>query len=192
MEIKVNNWKTTSGPSVEPISATEAKLHCKVDTTADDSLFTILIQAAREYVEKYTNTALISQTITEYFDTFPSGDVLQLAVCPLVSVTSITYTDAAGAAQTLPAANYNVDTSHQPGRVYLDEGKTWPDTLGQRNAVTVVYTAGYANAGACPALLKLALLMEVADRYNNRQNGAKTYRTAVEVLLDNYKMHAFA
>lgn len=186
--IRVNNWKVTSGPSTEPVTATEAKLHCKVDNTADDALFTILIQAAREYVEQYCNIALVTETITEYFDAFPAGDVLTLSVSPLQTVTSITYVDSAGATQTLSSGLYNVDTAHQPARVFLDEGQTWPETYGQRNCITVVYTAGFGAAAAVPAKLKLALLMSIAERYNNRQDGPKTYRTAVEVLLDDYKI----
>ncbi|MGA0587269.1 head-tail connector protein [Dyella sp. KRB-257] len=37
----------------EPVSLDEAKLHLRVDDTADDSLITPLITAAREHVEKF-------------------------------------------------------------------------------------------------------------------------------------------
>jgi uncharacterized phiE125 gp8 family phage protein len=50
------------GPSIEPLTATEAKLQCRVDTTAEDALFTILIAAARSYVEEYLGRALLTQS----------------------------------------------------------------------------------------------------------------------------------
>nr|MBP6771228.1 head-tail connector protein [Reyranella sp.] len=51
--------KVVTAPAIEPITLTEAKLHCKVDLSTDDDLITALIVAAREEIERRTWRALI-------------------------------------------------------------------------------------------------------------------------------------
>jgi uncharacterized phiE125 gp8 family phage protein len=48
-------------PVVEPVSVTEAKAHCRVDTTTDDAYIAALITAAREYVETYMDASLVDR-----------------------------------------------------------------------------------------------------------------------------------
>ena len=58
-------------PTAEPVTLAEAKTHCRVDTSDDDTYITTLIKAARLYTEEATNRALITQTWDWYFDSFP-------------------------------------------------------------------------------------------------------------------------
>lgn len=183
-----SHWKVTSAPATEPLTATEVKTWLKVDNTADDDLITILIQGAREWCERKCSLALITQTITEYFDYFPYWDTIQLSVSPLLTVTSIQCKDSAGATQTLDAsAYYIVDTTASPSRIVKRDGATWPGTFGERNAVTIVYTAGFGAAAAVPAKLKMAMLLRIAENYNNRQDGPKTFRTAADEYLEQHR-----
>lgn len=64
--------KVVTAPAVEPITLTEAKLHCKVDLTTDDDLITPLIVAAREEIERRTWRALITQTLELVLSAWPS------------------------------------------------------------------------------------------------------------------------
>ena len=92
-------WKATAGPSVEPVTLLEAKLHLKVLTTNEDDLITNMITAAREEVENYCNNSLVQQTIEESFPCFPVAEnyntlsSLWLSVSPLISIDSISYID---------------------------------------------------------------------------------------------------
>lgn len=52
----------TVPPSVEPLTLDEVKLDRRVDSNLDDTLLTALIQAAREYCERYTGLSLVTQT----------------------------------------------------------------------------------------------------------------------------------
>ena len=54
------------------------------------------------------------------------------------------------------------DSKSAPGWIVPAYGYTWPDTLQAINAVTVTYTAGYANAAAVPAVIKHWMLAHIA------------------------------
>lgn len=52
----------TVAPTLEPVSLADAKLWCRVDNTAEDSVITALVQAAREQVESDMGRQFVSQT----------------------------------------------------------------------------------------------------------------------------------
>ena len=54
--------KLITPPAVEPITATEAKLHARIDISDDNSLVGDLITTAREYCEGVNGHAFITQT----------------------------------------------------------------------------------------------------------------------------------
>jgi uncharacterized phiE125 gp8 family phage protein len=57
--------------------------------------------------------------------------------------------------------------------------------------INVTYQSGYANAAAVPAAIKKAMLMLIADSYQNRQDSVKQLPTAVEYLLNPYRVNYF-
>ena len=163
--------KLITAPATEPVSASEAKSHLRVDTTADDTLIGTLITAARQHVENHLRRALITQTWELVMDAFPAGDVIRLPRPPLVSVTSIKYTDEDGNESTFSSAAYVVDTDSTKGRVVLKSGETWPsDTLAAANGVRVRYVAGYGEASAVPRPIRQAILLLIGTLYENRES----------------------
>jgi uncharacterized phiE125 gp8 family phage protein len=80
-----------TAPSVEPISTAEAKLHCRVDATDEDTLIAALIVAAREYAEKYTGRALITRTVTILEPV--TSDPVELPLPPLQFISSVQTVD---------------------------------------------------------------------------------------------------
>lgn len=133
---------TTSPPMAEPITLTEAKLHLRVDDTADNTLITSLIKAAREYCEGFQNRTYMATTFQLKCNNW--YDEVQLPLAPLWSVDSITYVDTGGTTQTLSTDIYDVDTAKEPGTVYLAYQQTWPSILGHHQSITINYNAGYA------------------------------------------------
>ena len=163
--------KLITAPATEPVTTSEAKSHLRVDTTADDTLIGTLITAARQHVENHLRRALITQTWELVTDAFPVGDVIRLPLPPLVSVTSIKYTDKDGNESTLSSAAYVVDTDSTKGRVVLKSGETWPsDTLAAANGVRVRYVAGYGEASAVPRPIRQAILLLIGTMYENRES----------------------
>lgn len=185
-----------TAPASEPITLAEAKLHCKIDTDADDARITSFIAAARMVAEMRTNRALITQTREAKFSDWPGTDdngmprVFRLPGAPLTSVTSVKYYDADGTEQTLASTVYDVLTASEPGEVVLKPGQSWPAIqIDKRAPITIRYVCGYANAAAVPDDIKVAMFMLIDNSYQHR--GPAITGTIVnatpfgaEVLLD--------
>jgi len=163
------------------------------NTTADPELVS-WISTARQYAETFTHRSLITQTWDLKLDGFPSGDIW-LPRAPLVSVTSVSYTDTAGAPQTWAATNYSVDAlvgpECGPGRVIPNYGVYYPSTYGAPNCVTVRFVAGYGAAAAVPAGIKSAMKLLIGHWHTNREAvtvaGMTEVPLAVNALLWPYK-----
>lgn len=167
-----------TAPATEPVSSAEAKAHCKIEVTEDDTLVASLITAARQHVESYTRLALVTQTWDLSLDfEWPIETVrgvrqrrIVLPKQPVQSVTSITYYDVNGDSQTLAADQYvlaKIDT----GDWVIDQayGVTWPTLRDRLGAVVVRVVAGYGNASAVPQALKQAMLLLIGHWYEQRE-----------------------
>lgn len=171
MKIDPRRIKITTAPATEPVTETEAKLHCRVDHSTEDAIFTRLIEVARIQCENISGRAFVTRTYTAMLDRWP-GSCFELPYPPLASISSIKYYDDAGsAAATFNSANYYVDTNSEPGRVALISGADWPSTtLRDINGVEIIYTAGYGNAAAVPDQYKQAMLLLIGHLYENRES----------------------
>lgn len=156
-------------PAAEPISLSEAKLHLRVEHTADDTLITALIVAARQQAELITRRQLISATWRYSLDAWPANGIIEPPRPTLISVQSIKYLDADGVLQTVDSADYTVDTASEPGRIIPVWGEVWPSARLDVNAVRIEYTAGYANAAAVPQSIKAWILLAVGTWYAQRE-----------------------
>lgn len=159
----MSEWiqKRTAAPTILPVSIEEVYAHAKI---ADRSLETLtlvdrLIRLATETAEAITRRALLTQTWTLKGRDFPADDFILLPRPPLQSVTSITYVDPHGATQTLSSSDYTADTTHDPGRVVLNYGESWPSVRGHHNDVTITYVAGWTAAASVPQTIRQAILM---------------------------------
>jgi uncharacterized phiE125 gp8 family phage protein len=164
--------RRTAAPAVEPVTLAEAKLHLKVDHSADDALISVLITAAREEAEHRTGRSLIDQQWTLTLDAFP--DAIRLRMGRVSSVSEVRYVDPAGATQVLAPAGYTLDNAGDYANwLFPAAGYAWPATLDQPNAVTVVYRAGEPNASTVPASAKAWVLLTVGALYANREGGVE-------------------
>lgn len=168
LDVTAGRLAVQTAPATEPVTSAEAKLHCRVDHTAEDAIFTRIIKAARECAEAKMHRAFVHTTFDYSLDGFPPDDWgILLPRPPLSSVTSISYTDENGDAQTMDAAEYVVSTAHQPGRVTLAYGESWPSTYNEADVVTIRLVAGYgATAASVPENIKEDLLRLVYAMYH--------------------------
>lgn len=154
-------------PATEPVSLEMTRLQCKCGAE-EDALLALYIQSAREWAEDYLNRALTTQTVEQRLDAFPAGDI-KLLKAGAQSIVSITYTDATGADQVMPGTAYVLDPDASPaGWVLRAAGTSWPATAPVINAVRVRYLAGYGDATAVPANIRLWMLAMVVLQYEQR------------------------
>lgn len=173
------SWKVTTEPASEPLTLTEVKNYLKVDFSTDDDLITLLIQSARQWVERHCKIGLLPQTVTE----LSTGFIEELAVSPVRSVSAISYKDTEGNIQTWASGNYIVDTYEQPARIGKAYSVSYPTLYDEMNNVSAVYTVGYDDSDAIPAPVKRAMLLTIADAYENREDHVKRLPTAAEYEL---------
>lgn len=136
-------------PTAEPIERADAKLFARVESsvTADDGLFDSLIKSARRAVEAFTGRAIMTQTWDWFIDGAP-GDVLDVPLPPLASVTGIFFTDEDGTeGSAVDSGKYTVDTARN--RIWLNDGEAWGYTsLRSFRATRVRFVAGYGSTAA--------------------------------------------
>ena len=157
-------------PATEPVTLAEAKAHLRVSGSAEDTLITALIVAARQHVETTTCRSLITQTRRQEWSGFPASRCpLRLPFGPVISITSFTYVDSAGDTQTLTSSEYIADlVADVPTlRPLVDE--PWPDYEYRPASLKVVYEAGYGAASAVPQTIKQAMFLLIGHWYAMRE-----------------------
>lgn len=173
---RYRSLRRTSAPAVEPVTLSDAKAHCRVDTSADDTLIQGYITTAREWVEDYIDRALVTQQLVMKLDAFPAE--IELPRPPMIAsgtatAVTITYvTGEAGGTATLSASEYRVDRDSTPGAIRTLYAGSWPSHLIDQNSVTVSWWAGYGDSASVPQRVKSAILMCVHELYEKRGDGA--------------------
>lgn len=160
----MSRLQLVTGPTSEPVTLAEQKLHSRVDISNDDDYISALIVACRQFAELYQNRALLTQTWRLMLDYFPA--VIHVPNPPLRTVTSIQYLDpATGTFTTLSSSAYVVATDGAPGLIYPVFGTQFPVPQSMLQSVKVTYTAGY---DIVPQATKAAIMMMVDHLYRNR------------------------
>lgn len=187
MWITNSNWSrptTTVLPTQEPLTLNEVKLHVNVaesDATYDSELVRA-IQTAREQWEHDTDTRLMTQTVTVNFEQFV-GQIVELPLRPIQSVTSVVYYDGNDVEQTLSTDVYDVDLKSRSLR--LRTNQSWPTLAVRWDAITVTYLVGYATQQLVPAIAKQAMLLLCGYYFegnrgdNDRPNDMRAYEALV-------------
>ena len=185
-------FEVTTPPGVEPITWAELRDHLRLDTDDEQALGERWITTARELVERDTGQALISQTIAAYWDAFEP--VLYLPRSPVQSVTTVQYVDAAGATQTVPVADWQLDKVSKPARLAPAPGLDWPNTRHAAfNAVIVTFVAGYGGAGTdVPDTFTQALYLIAGHWFDHREEVVDRTLSRMPLAADNLLKRHFA
>ncbi len=141
-----------AGSITEPVTLEEVKSHLKITFTDEDTYLSMLIALCRRSLEEYTCTSMVQKTVT-IFGSF--SEDLQLPYAPIGDLTSVHLWDGE-AYETADTDDYQL---HGEKNKYLCF-----NTCGKYK---IVYAAGPASADLVPGNMKLALLNEIAFRYEN-------------------------
>jgi uncharacterized phiE125 gp8 family phage protein len=161
--------KLITAPTTEPVTIQDqtTKDYLRLDGTDSDNSITALLKTAREEAENFQNRAYLTQTWELSFDTFPRMP-LELPRPPLQSLVSVKLYGADGTEITMDINDFIVDTDSEPGRIAFKYGKTWSTIiLREINAVKIQYKAGYTDVNKVSELVKTAIRIHAAHRYEN-------------------------
>lgn len=184
----------------ECVTLTDAHNYLVESTTDRDAVITNLIIQAREIVELRTARQLMPATWQGFADGFPPShgfhrgerfrserDIrpfdlarqpLRLGVCPVTSITSISYVDPSNTQQALSLGLCQTDLLSEPARIAPAFGQIWPPTCSATlNCVVIQFEAGYSLAtdtlatqqGTVPLSARNAILYLVDKWYNTPQ-----------------------
>lgn len=156
-------------PSGQVVTTAEAKAQMRVTHSAEDGLIDSMIAAATAEAEHLTQRCLLTQQWRLTLDAWQTS--VRLTRPPITSVVSVKYIDGTSGVQTTMSSSDYALTGVDDTGAYLTPvyGTTWPAARGQADAIEIIYSAGYANAGAVPQPIKTWILMRVAAYFRNRE-----------------------
>jgi len=162
-------YAVTIPPASEPVTLQEAKDHLRVTGSDEDTLISALISAARVKAEEECGYAIVTQTLSAWWDEWPTGNTLCLPIYPAAAVSDIRYTDEDGVVQTLSDSDYTEDLVGMTPRLVLNPDADVP-TVGQYpNAVQVRYVAGKDVADVDEAT-KIGIKLWLTLLYEHRED----------------------
>ena len=179
----------STAPTEEPVSLADAREWLRVDHTADDSVITGLVFAARDLVMLETGRSSTTRTLQVEMTSREASPPFTLPYGPVSSVTSVAaWDDTTNAYVTAAATAYQVAGD----RVAISqeaEATSWPTYDRSEDAVRVIYVAGDGTALLVPEPFKHAILSLVGSWYEDRtQIGIMT--DAARRMLEPYINYA--
>lgn len=171
-------------PSTSPVTVDMLRQHLDADP-ADNALLGQYNAAAVGWIEDNTNLLLSSQAVVQELDAL--GARTYLRRWPVTAISQISYLDTMGAPQELPPTSYRFASASLPATL-VGIG-TLPRVMRGAGAVTVTYTAGFADAGDVPATVVQAIYLLVGEFFKNREAGAISAdaERAISSLLRRYR-----
>lgn len=157
---------TITTPADElPISLADIKAHLRIDGTSQDDYLTDLMWVAYSWIEQEADIT-ISETVYQLqLPCFGSSKIV-LPKPPVQTLDSLTYRDSDNQSQTLTEGTdfYLVTPSKQAA--FLMPITYWPSTFSRPDAVTIVFTAGYA---VVPHQVLHLMRLLVGTMFENRE-----------------------
>jgi hypothetical protein len=204
---------TITAASIPPVTTAEMKSHLRIDFADDDTVVTNYVDAATEYLQDRLRRQLITQTFELTLDAFPNnkelfdgtrgtmasadspfGQVIQLPMSPIQTITTVKYIDTDGNEQTLSSALYQLDETAIPGRLSPAYNQEWPDTRPQLEAVAIRFVAGHGDAITdVPENLRQAVMLLAGHWYESREatqtgNVARSIPFGVDNLINDKRV----
>jgi hypothetical protein len=127
------------------ISRTDAKNYIRIDTTADDLLIDLMIEAAHTAAENYMSRDIIAKERTYYLD-FSTSGFIDVPFGPVASVDAVTVKGVAVSFSVFGLGDPMVEIEPAAVNIKID----------------------FTTEGMSDGLLKQALLMMVSTYYDNR------------------------
>ena len=146
------------------LAVEDCRRQCRIDHADEDAELLGYAAAAQAWVEAFTGLRLTPREAAADVGCWAQWRVL---AAPLIAVDAISYLDADGALQVLPAAAYATGNWLGLPTIWLRSGVIAP-AIAADSSITIGMRLGY-GAGECPADLRAACLLLVGHMYRNRE-----------------------
>jgi uncharacterized phiE125 gp8 family phage protein len=170
----------TAAPTVLAVSLEAAKDALRIDGNDMDTLVTIWTKGVIAELEHEVGQCMMEQTWEVRLPRFPGAPCWSLGQPaprqmaaeislphPVLSITSVSYIDADGAAQTLQPEAYRLNKARYTSTLSPARGTSWPATAEDDAAVVVVLQAGYGNTpDVTPDEVQLYILAKLAEQFD--------------------------
>ncbi|ETX26564.1 head-tail connector protein [Roseivivax isoporae] len=156
-------------PAELPVSLEECKQHAVVSFDDDDALMETFLAGATEYLDGFRGVLgrfMVTQTWQVARCNFARRMVLPV---PDVSSVEVTFDDAEGTGQTVPAELVQIVPEARGTLVRLSSDFELPDLEDDNPApVQLTFTAGFGAAAEVPMPLKIAIMRLARYYYDDR------------------------
>ncbi len=185
----------TGDATVDVVTVAEIKSHLRIDTSDEDTLLGLYIDAATEMAENYCGRHFITHEYKLYFNEVMPKASLIFPDCTLFVQTGendhhpVYYIDANGTTQHSDAAY--IDAYSNPSIVYLSSAFTTVSLKEDAaNVFWFHFKTGIADdATGVPQAIKQAIKLIVSDMYYFREDRKRSFPMASEILLQPYKCY---
>lgn len=192
------------------VTLEQAKAHLRVDTSDEDELITLYLDAAIASAADHAGRAFNQTIYRQTFDhwplgvhhAYPHGNSFELLIAPVVSIVGVAYLDTAGNSHDLKDSDFFFRAAPAGGYVVLRSTFVRPALLETGEAISIDFEAGYDPPGASEALADFvippqavaAILLTTGHLFANRET-VVIGRTAVPLpagataLLDQIRIY---
>lgn len=181
----ITNTVITPATSFEVVTLALAKQQLRIesDFTAEDTLIQTMIDAAVIAAEDYMGCKIVDSDVVLNLDQL---EVVTNIPLPVRSVTSLKYFPSSGAEVTMPDTDYKLLRFGKENGIRITT--YWiPETDTRYDAVTIAFKTGY-TAGTVPKPIIQAVLLQISDMYDRREDRVEVPLTAATKLLRPYKL----
>jgi uncharacterized phiE125 gp8 family phage protein len=194
------NIKQITAPSpLSPVTLAEQKLFSRINGTLEDTLIQMLIDSATTICEQYIRGGILTRNWEQSednflwsWDNFPfafrklfgSEFGFEISNIQVSAIIALKMYDVNDVETIISNTLYRLDraNANQPARIIFKYGSSVGNNTRQFTQYKLEYTAGYANSGAVPAQLKLAIMMTAHNWYENRETIGELVPIAKQIL----------
>lgn len=175
-----------SEPHVDVVPLSKAKKQLRVATafTEEDDLIEDYIDAAVEASEQYMGCHIYKKDMVITLDGFRFNVIFE--AFPLRSVTSVKYWKD-GLQVTMPGTDYFLTSQNLKQSILTFREFSPVDE--RHDAVEITLAIGYVKAADVPAPIKQAILLQVSDMFERREDRAGVILTAAQALMRPYRKY---
>ena len=175
------------------VSTSEAKEHLRVDHSDDDTYILALTKAAQLVCEHFCNFDFTPCEWKFQCDTW--SQVYDVPYSGINEISSIEYMDVSNSVVTVTSSDYYFKPHIQPNSISFVDGYNYPSLYNGTGGIVVTFTTrfGLSSESTFNVICKQAVLMTIADMYENRQSVivgriASSIPKTVEYLLSTLKI----